>query len=249
MANKKYQAIEQYWHKSGPFGVVARATIRALQFIFAIVIAALYGVDLASASKAHRHGQTEWIYAELVVVLSAITCTVHCFVTVVHVAWVSWDAVLFVLWMAQMGVFGNIYIHQEIQQEYVEATQSIPRMKASVWIGLVNMLLWLLSTVLGISWCIRTRRTTRRTDKEDQEMKLALQKLGEEDIETGIIIPEKTNGDIKTQYDETSDLRDEENGDIKAQYEKTLDLRDEKKEPLRISESQDEKKSLSKDQE
>ncbi|KAJ5984516.1 hypothetical protein N7481_006615 [Penicillium waksmanii] len=190
MANRKYQAIEQYWHRRGPFGVISRATLRTLQFVFAIIIAALYGVDLAHASKHHLHGQTEWIYAEFVVALSAITCAVHCFVTVVHVSWVTWDTVLFVLWIAQVGVFGNIYIRHDsdVQQPYVESTQSITRMRAAVWISLINMFLWLLTTILGVAWCIRTRKVTRRTDKDEQEQEQALQRLREEDIETGIVV-------------------------------------------------------------
>ncbi|CAI7637943.1 unnamed protein product [Penicillium manginii] len=169
MAKRKYQAIEQYWHRKGPFGVFTRATLRTLQFVFAIVIAALYGVDLAHASKTNQHGQTEWIYAELVVVFSAITCAVHCFVTIVHVAWVTWDTVLFILWMAQVGVFGNIYMRHDsdIQQPYVQVTQSVTRMRAAVWIGFINMLLWLLTTVLGVAWCIRTRVDSKIHGPED----------------------------------------------------------------------------------
>lgn len=214
MANRRYQAIEQYWHRRGPFGVFSRATLRTLQFVFAIVIAALYGADLAHASKHHLPGQTEWIYAEVVVALSAITCAVHCFFTIVHVAWVSWDAVLFVLWMAQVGVFGGIYIRQDsdIQQSYVEATQSITRMRAAVWISLINLLLWLLTTILGVAWCIRTRKVTRRTDKEEQEQEEALQKLREEDIETGIAVSEKFGGDGKIQNSEDSNAQNEKKG-------------------------------------
>ncbi|KAJ5414575.1 hypothetical protein N7509_001202 [Penicillium cosmopolitanum] len=214
MANRKYQAIEQYWHRRGPFGVISRATLRTLQFVFAIVIAALYGVDLTHASKHHLHGQTEWIYAEFVVALSAITCAVHCFFMVVHVAWVTWDTVLFVLWMAQVGVFGNIYIRHDsdIQQPYVEATQSITRMRAAVWIGLINMLLWLLTTVLGVAWCIRTRKVTRRTDKDEQEQEQALQRLREEDIETGITVSEKREKDSQIKISDVSNARDEKKG-------------------------------------
>jgi hypothetical protein len=211
MAKRKYQAIEQYWHRKGPFGVFTRATLRTLQFVFAIVIAALYGVDLAHASKTNQHGQTEWIYAELVVVFSAINCAVHCFVTIVHVAWVTWDTVLFILWMAQVGVFGNIYMRHDsdIQQPYVQVTQSVTRMRAAVWIGFINMLLWLLTTVLGVAWCIRTRKVTRRTDKNEQEQEQALQRLREEEIETGIVVSEKTGVDSKIHGPEDSTARDE----------------------------------------
>jgi hypothetical protein len=113
--------------------------------------------------------------------------------------------------MAQVGVFGNIYMRHDsdIQQPYVQVTQSVTRMRAAVWIGFINMLLWLLTTVLGVAWCIRTRKVTRRTDKNEQEQEQALQRLREEEIETGIVVSEKTGVDSKIHGPEDSTARDE----------------------------------------
>ncbi|KAJ5329349.1 hypothetical protein N7452_009739 [Penicillium brevicompactum] len=157
--------LDQYWHKGGVCGLVPRAALRTLQFVFAITVAGLYGVDLARATKSNTAAPTEWVYAEIVAALSAITCIIHCFVTVVHVAWSTWDGVLFVLWLAQTGVFGNIYTSGVKTSEYRTATSSLPRMQAAVWIDLVNMLTWFTTFILGIAWCCRTRKMTRRTDQ------------------------------------------------------------------------------------
>jgi hypothetical protein len=158
--------IDQYWHKSGVCGLFTRAALRTLQFVLAVTVAGLYGVDLARATKTKQHANSEWVYAEFVVALSAITCIVHCFVTVTHVAWSAWDGVLFVLWLAQVGVFGTIY-SPNVKGEYQHAANSTARMHAAIWIDLINMLLWFTTTVLGIAWCIRTRKVTRRTDQLD----------------------------------------------------------------------------------
>ncbi|KGO68686.1 hypothetical protein PEX1_035060 [Penicillium expansum] len=164
MAKSTPQTIDQYWHKSGLCGVLSRATLRTLQFVFAVTVAGLYGVDLAQATKIESHAHAEWIYAEFIAALSALTCIVHCFVTVTKVAWCSWDGLLFVLWLAQVGVFGNLYT-SHVDTEYETATVSVPRMRAAVWIDLVNMLLWFMTMVLGISWCIWTRKVKRGTDR------------------------------------------------------------------------------------
>jgi hypothetical protein len=166
MAKPTPRRIDHYWHKSGICGVISRATLRTLQFVFAVTVAALYGVDLAQATKTENHAHAEWIYAESVAALSALTCIVHCFFTVTQVAWSAWDGVLLVLWLAQVGVFGTVYI-SGTKTGYENATVSVPRMRAAVWLDLINMLLWLTTTVLGVAWCIRTRKVTRRTDQVD----------------------------------------------------------------------------------
>ncbi|EYE92862.1 MARVEL domain-containing protein, partial [Aspergillus ruber CBS 135680] len=157
--------IDQYWHNPGPCGLITRTALRTLQFTLAIIIAALYGIDLSHSTRTSTAAGSEWIYAEVVAALSAITCIVHCFATVTRVGWCTWDFVLFVLWMAQTGLFGNIYVKGHVQEEYRDATGSLERMRAGVWVGLVCMLLWLGTFVLGVGWCCRTRKVVRRTDK------------------------------------------------------------------------------------
>ena len=183
--------IEQYWHKGGLCGVISRAALRTLQFVFAIVIAGLYGVDLAHTTAINAHAASQWVYAEFVAAVTALTCIVHCFVTVTHVAWSAWDFVLFVLWLAQVGTFGSMYVSNNVLDEYEKQTSSIPRMRAAVWISLVSMLLWFTTTVLGIAWCCRTRKVTRRTDQVDAGKEQILQR--DSDVESGLICDEAKN--------------------------------------------------------
>ncbi|OQD88774.1 hypothetical protein PENANT_c003G07296 [Penicillium antarcticum] len=193
MVKSTPRRIDYYWHKSGVYGVISRAALRTLQFAFAVIVAGLYGVDLAHATKTNNHAHAEWIYTEFVAALSALTCIMHCFFTVTQVAWSAWDGVLLVLWLAQVSVFGTIYISGN-KTGYEDATLSVPRMRAAVWVDLINMLLWLTTTVLGIAWCIRTRKVTRRTDRAD--------------VHKELIRPDSGNSDGKmATLDEKSDMK------------------------------------------
>jgi hypothetical protein len=206
--------VEQYWHREGIYGLNVRAVLRILQFIVAVIVAGLYGVDLSHATSINAHAQSEWIYAEFVAAVSAITCLIHCLVTVTRVAWCAWDGVLVILWLAQVGVFGTIF-YPETKSGYENATQSVTRMRAAVWICVINMALWLLTTALGVGWCIRTRRSVRRTDGESRRFRRALGCVRNAD-EEGLCEPLRKG--LGTDEDafiwEIHTLDDKSNGDI-----------------------------------
>lgn len=164
MNSTQRKSIDQYRLHGGIYGLTF-TTLRTLQFILAITIAGIYGVDLANSTKSNSPANSEWIYAEIAACLSAITSISHCFAGVTHVGWYTWDFVLFVLWLAQTGVFGNIYLSSNIREDYKKATSSMDRMKAGIWISLVCMVLWLGTFILGVGRCIRTRKGVRRTDQ------------------------------------------------------------------------------------
>ena len=151
--------VDRYWHRIGVRGRISRI-LRPVQFLFAMIVAALYGIDLAHATNTNNTAPSQWVYAELSVALSAITCVVYFFVPVIHAAWSIWDGIVFILWLAQTGVFGNIYISGTLDEHYTRVTLSIYRMRAAVWIDLINMLLWLFTFILGITCCCRARKST-----------------------------------------------------------------------------------------
>ncbi|KAH7395770.1 hypothetical protein BKA64DRAFT_754737 [Cadophora sp. MPI-SDFR-AT-0126] len=156
--------IDQYWHKRGTFGVLTRATLRTLQFIFAVTIIGIYSPDLTHSTSTHAQAHSEWIFADVAACLSALTCITHCFVTVTRVAWCLWDWVLCVLWLSQVGVFAGIYLKGDPKKEeqYAGATSDVGRMRAGVGIGVVNLMLWFATGLLGFAWCCAARRFTRR---------------------------------------------------------------------------------------
>ncbi|KAF4632328.1 hypothetical protein G7Y89_g5808 [Cudoniella acicularis] len=151
---------DQPWHM-GASALIICATLRPFQCAFAIAISVLYGLDLQHSSSTHTHGNSAWIYAEVVAGLSLITCLVHFFVTVKRVGWCFWEFVLFILWVSQFGVFGAMFIGgKNVVDE--DATNSVARMKVAVWISFVNVLLWFVTMVGGIVWCCTARRVRRR---------------------------------------------------------------------------------------
>lgn len=138
--------------------------LRALQLIFAAVVAGLYGTDLAHFTNTHAHADAEWIYAEFVAAVSAVTSLIFILVSSIHVAWSVLDMTIFVLWLAQVGVFGTIF-YPTVRPEYTGSTTSVSRMRAAVWVDLVNMVLWLLTAVLRVARSIRARKESRKASK------------------------------------------------------------------------------------
>ena len=97
MATSFHLTMYKFWCKGGVYGLIGRITLRSLQFMFAIVVAGLYGVDLHHVTIIQAHARPEWVYAEVVSCLSGVTCIIHCFVAVRRAGWFVWDGVLFVL--------------------------------------------------------------------------------------------------------------------------------------------------------
>lgn len=124
--------------------VITNLTLRFLQFIFAVAVLGLYGTELSNARKNHTGDYSKWVYAEVVGVLSAVTCLVYVLPKVKSWWAFGWDLVLFILWVAVFGVFGKIYIHAK------PVNGGVKRMKNAVWVDLVNMLLWLVTTVVSV---------------------------------------------------------------------------------------------------
>ncbi|PLB45048.1 hypothetical protein P170DRAFT_502091 [Aspergillus steynii IBT 23096] len=208
--------------KYNTYGAITRLTLRILQFTFAIVVAGIYGADLAHATKNNAHAHAEWIYAEFVVIVSALTAIAYLLAPRIHGAWAVWDAVIVVLWVAQAGVFGTIFT-ADVNSGYEEATLSVARMKAAVWIDLMNLFLWLATTILGIVWGVRGRRRAGRAHKgrEGREDEEPVLKDGG-DMEKGLVDAE--DNDWSDWMDEKSSPGDEkgEKSDIGGEAKRSL---------------------------
>ena len=61
----------------GVVGALIRLVLRFFQFILAITVAGLYGVDLHAANKAGAYTDGKWVFAEIVAGLSAVTVLVY----------------------------------------------------------------------------------------------------------------------------------------------------------------------------
>ena len=71
------------------------------------------------------------------------------------------DTLLFILWIALFGLFGNMYIHANAQGD-----SGIIRMKHAVWVDLVNALLWLISAIgMAVFWVRHRENRSRWTGR------------------------------------------------------------------------------------
>jgi len=136
---------------SGGFaGGLVRLVLRFFQFVLALTVAGLYGVDLQKANYADG----KWVYAEVVAGLSAVTCLVYAGLFFLpSEKFFAWDWVLFILWTALFGLFGNMYIGEHPTPEQ----GGVRRMRNAVWVDLTNMLLWLITAIWGTVAFFRSR--------------------------------------------------------------------------------------------
>ncbi|EOD51001.1 hypothetical protein UCRNP2_2226 [Neofusicoccum parvum UCRNP2] len=140
--------LSQYSHHGGLPGLLLRVFLRFFQFVLALTVCGLYGVDLNNARKAGAYADSKWVYAEVTAGFSAITCLVYFLPMIKSLFFFAWDWVLFILWVVLFGIFGRMYINEA--PEYVGG---ITRMKNAVWVDLTNMLLWFITAVYGsVMW-------------------------------------------------------------------------------------------------
>ncbi|KAI4146876.1 MAG: hypothetical protein L6R39_003312 [Caloplaca ligustica] len=118
--------------------------LRFLQFVFGITVIGLYAQDLRKAHKEHKYTDSKWAYATAVGTIGAASALALIWPALALFAW-GWDLVVFILFTALFGLFGNMYIH-----ENPEGDGGVKRMKNAVWIDLINMLLWLVTAVYGM---------------------------------------------------------------------------------------------------
>jgi len=128
---------------------ILMALVRLCQLALGLAVCGLYGVDLQAARNAHVYQDGKWVFAEVVGGLSAFTAVVYMIPFIVRIPFMFvWDTILFILWIALFGLFGNMYI-----KENPEGDSGIQRMKNAVWVDLVNMLFWLFTAVMmGVYW-------------------------------------------------------------------------------------------------
>lgn len=83
-----------YSSSGGLVGLVSRFVLRFIQFILAITVAGLYGVDLHNGTKAHVPADGKWVFAEVVAGLSAFTCLLYGVLLLKSYWFFAWDFVL-----------------------------------------------------------------------------------------------------------------------------------------------------------
>jgi len=132
-------------------GYIAHTVFRFVQLIFALAVCGLYGADLHTAHKMGQYSDGKWVYAVVVGSFSAVSSVVYMIPFICRIPLLFiWDTILFILWIALFGVFGNMYIHAN-----PEGDSGIQRMKNAVWVDLINALLWLASAVGMLAFFVK----------------------------------------------------------------------------------------------
>jgi H+/Cl- antiporter ClcA len=113
------------------------------------------------------------VFATVVAAMASFTALLYIFILLMAhqhattLLW-AWDLILFILWVAVFGIFGGMYIKATSTYD-----SGIKRMKAAVWVDLVNMLLWLVSGAGSVYVFFSQRgklglHSTYRTKPEDR---------------------------------------------------------------------------------
>lgn len=148
----------------GKSGAMIRFVLRFFQFVLAITVAGLYGVDLHHATKAGAYIDGKWVFAEVCAGLAALTTIAYgVMFFLASEKLFMWDWVLFILWTTLFGIFGRIFIPANPTPK--QAGQI--RMKHAVWVDLLNMILWLVSASYAtvMFWRGRGQRAEKGSSK------------------------------------------------------------------------------------
>lgn len=137
----------------GIAGAILRLVLRFFQFVLALTVCGLYGVDLHAAHEKHGYTDGKWVFAEVVGALSAFTVLIYGLPFFKSYWAFAWDWVLFILWTALFGLFGRIFIPAKPTPK--QGGQI--RMKHAVWVDLTCMLLWLITAIYSTIIFFRAR--------------------------------------------------------------------------------------------
>ena len=86
--------LGDYSSSGGVLGALIRVVIRFFQFVLALTVAGLYGVDLHAAHKAHVGADGKWVFAEIMAGLSAVTCIIYGIPFLKSYWFWAWDLIL-----------------------------------------------------------------------------------------------------------------------------------------------------------
>ncbi|KAH7358659.1 hypothetical protein B0T11DRAFT_340912 [Plectosphaerella cucumerina] len=138
------------------------SVLHLAQLVMAVTVIGLYAPDLQRANKVGGYVDGKWAYAVVVGSIAAVTSLIYLIPFVLRIGYIwVWDTIVFILWIAAFGIFGQMYIKED-----AEGDEGIERMKNAVWVLLTNALLWLISAVaMGIYWLRHREKHTRFTGR------------------------------------------------------------------------------------
>jgi hypothetical protein len=163
-----------YNRLNNPLVSLFTLSIRVLQLIFALAAGISYAVELSRGNTS-----SEYIYSQVVLGVTLIMLIVDA--TTLRSYRLSFiiESVICVLWLALFGTFYTIFFVSGDIEDPENNNADKHRMKAAVWIDLINFLLWTASALFSTAMCcsgtkaaihgkLETRRRTRQRRSGDQ---------------------------------------------------------------------------------
>ncbi|EXJ62371.1 hypothetical protein A1O7_02805 [Cladophialophora yegresii CBS 114405] len=140
--------------------------LRSFQLIDALVVIGMYGVDLNAAMKASKYADGKWVFAVTTGSLAAVTALIFSLASILiqyrTVALLfAWDWTLTILFAVLSGIFGSMYLHENIEME-----SGIHRMKTAVGFDLAGLVLWFITASFGTWWFFSERRKSSDPRRE-----------------------------------------------------------------------------------
>jgi hypothetical protein len=161
-----------------------RLSIRIFQLAFALASGISYALELSHATSTSR---TDFIFAQVVFGLTLLVLVVDS--TTVRNYRLTWvpEWILAIFWIASFGLFYNIYLSGDIEQEY--QNMDIGRMKRAVWCDLINALLWMGSALFSSVMCCSGIKATVKAKLEERRQKKEVNRAVREvsQMEQGVI--------------------------------------------------------------
>jgi hypothetical protein len=86
--------LTNYSSSGGLLGALLRIILRFFQFVLALTVAGLYGIDLHHAHQKGAYTDGKWVYAEVCAGLSAVTVLVYAIPFLKSYLFAAWDLCL-----------------------------------------------------------------------------------------------------------------------------------------------------------
>ncbi|KAJ9652285.1 hypothetical protein H2198_008460 [Neophaeococcomyces mojaviensis] len=130
------------------FSNIWNAICRFILIIFACVVIGYYASDLRAAQKEAKYSDSKWVYAVVVGCMAAITAFIFMIISIfvqyrACAILFPWEWILFILWVAVVGIFASMYMH-----ENPEMDSGVHAMRIASIFDIVNMLLWFIAAVV-----------------------------------------------------------------------------------------------------
>ena len=155
---------------------------RFFQFVFGLTVIGLYGKDV---QKDHDNDDwhAKWVFALITAFLATVTAIIHmalpfCMRRVnyspspaLKLPQFIWEFVLTILWLTLFGIFGKMYIGvypgDDKSKSGLGDSAKIDRMRHAVWIDLINLAMWVLtSSWVLLRWLKHRRAGAGAVDAE-----------------------------------------------------------------------------------